>query len=78
MMIMADDVGKLVARLGARHRARQNAADAVRAELRDAVIKAVGSGALNESQVTRAAGVDRMTVRRWLGKKPSPRKKKNI
>jgi hypothetical protein len=43
--------------------------DAVRREARAAVVVSVTLGGMSESEAARAAGVDRMTVRKWLGKR---------
>ena len=42
--------------------------DRVRREVRAAVIVSVTLGGMSESEAARAAGVDRGTVRKWLGK----------
>lgn len=41
----------------------------VREEARAAVVVSVTLGGMSESEAARAAGVDRMTVRKWLGKR---------
>ena len=41
----------------------------VRREARAAVVVSVTLGGMSESEAARAAGVDRMTVRNWLGKR---------
>lgn len=41
----------------------------VREEARAAVVVCVTLGGMSESEAARAAGVDRMTVRKWLGKR---------
>jgi hypothetical protein len=43
--------------------------DAVRREARAAAVVSVTLGKMSEAEVARAAGVDRMTVRNWLGKR---------
>jgi len=53
---------------GVVHAAARAAADETRAVLRAAVSRAV-EGGLSEAEAARAAGVDRMTVRSWLGKR---------
>lgn len=40
-----------------------------REEARAAVVVSVTLGGMSESEAARAAGVDRMTVRKWLGKR---------
>ena len=40
-----------------------------RAEARAAVVVSVTLGGMSEAEAARAAGVDRMTVRSWLGKR---------
>jgi DNA-directed RNA polymerase specialized sigma24 family protein len=41
----------------------------VRREARAAVVVSVTLGGMSEAEAARAAGVDRMTVRSWLGKR---------
>lgn len=41
----------------------------VRREARAAVVVSVTLGGMTEAEAARAAGVDRMTVRKWLGKR---------
>jgi DNA-directed RNA polymerase specialized sigma24 family protein len=41
----------------------------VRREARAAVVVSVTLGGMSEAEAARAAGVDRMTVRKWLGKR---------
>jgi len=48
-------------------RAKDRLAEA-RDELRRHVREVVGTGAMSEAEAARVAGVDRMTVRAWLGK----------
>lgn len=48
-------------------RAETAAAEAF-AELRAATIETVNEHGMTESEAARRAGVDRMTVRKWLGK----------
>ena len=55
--------------LGTRARRAQQRRDEAYAALRDAVIAAVGEG-MSESHAAEVAQVDRMTVRKWLGKRP--------
>lgn len=43
--------------------------DRVRREARAAVVVSVTLGGMTEAEAARAAGVDRMTVRKWLGKR---------
>lgn len=49
--------------------AAQHKLNEATAILRAAVIRAINDDHRSESEVSREAGVDRMTVRRWLGKK---------
>ena len=52
--------------------ARREAADELRRRtmlLRTAVIRARGQLGANESAIAREAGVNRMTVRKWFGKR---------
>lgn len=49
------------------HRSRFQS-DASRDELRDAVVDLIGHG-MAEAEAARIAGVDRMTVRKWNGKR---------
>lgn len=60
----SDVVAELAAR---RTEARAAEANAV-AGLQQAAVMLVSSGAATESGFARQAGVDRMTVRKWLGK----------
>jgi DNA invertase Pin-like site-specific DNA recombinase len=41
----------------------------VRREVRAAVIVWVTIGGMSETEAARTAGIDRMTVRKWLGKR---------
>lgn len=41
----------------------------VRREVKAAVIVSVTIGGMAEAEAARAAGIDRMTVRKWLGKR---------
>ena len=54
--------------LGTRARRAQARRDEAYARLREAVRAAVADG-MSEVQAAKAARVDRMTVRRWLGKR---------
>ena len=63
----SDDVRRGLERAG-RHAARAKAArDAAFEELAAKVREAIAAG-LTEVDAARLAGVDRMTVRRWVGK----------
>lgn len=59
----ADELGKVADRW---HKARERERD-LAAELYAAIVAAVASG-MSEVQAAKVAGVDRMTVRRALGK----------
>lgn len=41
----------------------------VRAEAKAAVVVSVTIGGMSEAEAARVAGIDRMTVRKWLGKR---------
>lgn len=49
-------------------RAARYAAAAAREQLREAVVATIRAGEVTEARAARLADVDRMTVRRWMGK----------
>jgi transposase len=55
-------------RAGTKHKRAKLAERAAAMLLREAVIKAVTEDGATEADAARRAGVDRMTVRKWLGK----------
>lgn len=57
-----------LAEVGAHWSALREAEGVARHALRDAVVAAVADG-MSEAEAARLAGVDRMTVRSWLGKR---------
>ncbi len=55
-------------RVGRRYAKARSASEALRVELADVTRSAVAAGT-SESEAARLAGVDRMTVRKWTGKR---------
>lgn len=66
--LMVEDSGSVVAELANKRLAASVAEANALAGLRQAAITLIGRGDENESSFARKGGVDRMTVRKWLGK----------
>jgi ABC-type amino acid transport system permease subunit len=64
----AETLGERVIRLGRERTEVKARMRALSAELAEAVRQGINEGKYNESSAARAAGVDRMTVRSWIGK----------
>lgn len=67
--LMRENPGEVVKELADRRLAASVAEVNALAGLRQSAIVLIGRGEFTESSFARAAGVDRMTVRKWLGKR---------
>lgn len=67
--LLREDSGAVVQELADRRLAASVAEINALAGLRQAAIVLIGRGEFTESGFARAAGVDRMTVRKWIGKR---------
>ncbi len=60
--------GEALAVAGRQYAAQRERTEARRVAIRAAIVAALEAG-VSESEAARLAGVDRMTVRRWTGKR---------
>lgn len=67
-MEQEETLGERVIRLGRLRADARERAQALSNELGETIRQAINAKVLNESTAARAAGVDRMTVRAWIGK----------
>lgn len=64
-----DDTVQVLSGLQRERENAKAALDDATSKLRAAIVRLVQQGALSESEAARRAGVDRMTIRNWLGKR---------
>jgi DNA invertase Pin-like site-specific DNA recombinase len=60
---------RVLGKLGSARTTKRAAAERATEEVRQAVLAALRDGSVSEHEAARVTGVDRMTIRAWLGKR---------